>query len=97
MAPLSGKARSENGSCTTHPWATDDFAGVAATHIGKLPATGKGQPEGTTVERHRRHGVPGWKGRPEKDAMGGRGTAADFNARSRAGAMLRLSRVMRNR
>ena len=98
MALLSGKARSEHGSYSRHPRATDGFAGATATHIGKPPATGKEQPEGTTVEqRHRKLGVPGWKGRPDKDAMGGRAKAADFDARSRAGAMLRLSRVMKNR
>lgn len=77
--------------------AIDGLEGSDATRDGMLPAAYKEPQGGAETGSGRKSNDARPKDRPEKDAAGARAKAQSLKARAQAGAMLRLSRVMKNR
>ncbi|GAA0567146.1 hypothetical protein GCM10009416_01480 [Craurococcus roseus] len=75
----------------------DGLEGAVATRIGVLPAACKEPQGGAETGSGRKSNDARPKDWPAKDAARARAKAQGFKARAQAGAMLRLSRVMKNR
>lgn len=97
MKLLASKARSGKECPAGSGREVDEFAGATAADTSRPFGGSTEHREATTPERPWKQDDARPKGRPEKDVMGGRTKAANYEARAQAGAMLRLSRVMRNR
>ena len=97
MAQLSSKARPESDCSTASRRGNSEFTKADATDVSAFPAAFKERPAGGKTGQHRKRNEAGPKAWPEKGVMGGRAKAENFKTRAQAGAMLRLSRVMKNR
>ena len=94
---MSSKARPESDCSLTSRRGSIETTKADPDGVGALPAAFEKSREDGKTGRHRTWNDAGPKARPEKEVLGGRAKAEDFKARSQAGAMLRLSRVMKNR
>lgn len=97
MAPLSSKARRARDLPVVYRLGIDVLEGAVATRVGVLPAACNEPQGGAETGSGRMSNDARPKDRPEKDAACVRAKAQGFKARAQAGAMLRLSRVMKNR
>lgn len=94
---MSNKARPAKDPPVAYRPGIDGLAGADATRAGMLPAAYKERRGGAETGSGRTSNDARPKDRPEKGATGAQAKAQGFKARAQAGAMLRLSRVMRNR